>query len=127
MRLPAARQGAQDILYRDQMILGKIYTERGTQPRLARSWLQRAERIAQRSGNQVNLADVKMVWAFWYQRFGTRKDQVETLIQELLIFRSLRDFDCRQKERYMARKFPSTWREVVKLVESRRCSRAVKA
>jgi hypothetical protein len=71
-----------------EMILGKIYTERGIQPRLARSWLQRAERIAQRSGNQVNSADVKMVWAFWHQRFVTPKAQIDTLVQALLIFRS---------------------------------------
>jgi hypothetical protein len=101
-----------------EMILGKIYTELGKQPKLARFWLQRAERIAQRSGNQVNLADVKMVWGFWHQRFGTHKVLVETLGQALLIFRSLRDFDCRQKERYMARKFPSVWPDVMKLAES---------
>ena len=106
-----------------EMILGKIYTELGKQPKLARYWLQRAERIARRSGNQVNLADVKMVWAFWHQRFGTRKNQVETLGQALLIFRSLRDFDCRQKERYMARKFPGVWPDVIKFAESQRYRR----
>jgi len=100
-----------------EMILGKIYTELGKQPRLARFWLKRAERIAQRSGNQVNLADVKMVSAFWHQRFGTRKGQIETLVNALRIFRSLRNFDCRQKERYMARKFPSVWPEVLKYAE----------
>jgi len=100
-----------------EMILGKIYTELGKKPKLARFWLQRAEQIAQHSGNQVNHADVKMVWTFWHQRFGTRKDQVETLVQALLIFRSLRDFDCRQKERYMARKFPSVWQDVIRLAE----------
>ena len=106
-----------------EMILGKIYTELGNQPKLARFWLQRAERIAQRSGDKVNLADVKMVWGFWQQRFGTRKAQVETLGQALLIFRSLRDFDCRQKERYMARKFPGVWPDVIKVAESPRYRR----
>jgi hypothetical protein len=106
-----------------EMILGKIYTELGKQPRLARLWLQRAERIAERSGNQVNLADVKMVWAFWHQRFGTRKDQVETLAHALLIFRGLRDFDCHQKEGYMARKFPGVWPDVKKLAKSPRPQR----
>jgi tetratricopeptide (TPR) repeat protein len=100
-----------------EMILGKIYTELGKQTELARFWLQRAERIAQRSENQVNLADVKMVWGFWHQRFGTHKNHVETLGQALLMFRSLRDFDCRQKERYMERKFPAIWPEVVAFAE----------
>jgi hypothetical protein len=60
---------------------------------------------------------VKMVWAFWHQRFGTREDLVKTLVEALLIFRGLRRFDCRQKERYVARKFPSVWPEVVKQAE----------
>jgi tetratricopeptide (TPR) repeat protein len=102
-----------------EMILGKIYTELGKQPKLARFWLQRAERIADRSGNQVNHADVKMVWGFWHQRFGTRRALVETLSHALLMFRSLRDFDCRQKERYIARKFPSVWPDAKALADSR--------
>jgi hypothetical protein len=81
---------------------------------LARFWLRRAELVAAHSGNRVNLADVKTVWAFWHQRFGSRKDLVKTLAGALLIFRGLRKFDCRQKERYMARKFLSVWPEVVK-------------
>jgi hypothetical protein len=103
-----------------EMILGKIYAELGKQPGLARFWLQRAEGLAKQSGNRLNLADVKMVWAFWHQRFGNRKDQVETLADALLIFRGLRQFDCRQKESYIARKFPSLWPEVLKLAESAR-------
>jgi len=101
-----------------EMILGKTYTELGKQPTLARFWLQRAEQIAERSGNQVNLADVKMVWAFWHQRFGSRPDLVKTLSTALLIFRGLHEFDCRQKERYMARKFPSIWPEVLEFVRT---------
>jgi tetratricopeptide (TPR) repeat protein len=103
-----------------EMILGKTYAELGKQPNLARFWLQRAERIAQRSGNQLNSADVKMVWAFWHQRFGTRRALVETLCQALLMFRNLRDFDGRQKERYMGRKFPSVWPDVTKFAEAAR-------
>jgi tetratricopeptide (TPR) repeat protein len=102
-----------------EMILGKIYAERGEKPKLARFWLRRAERIAERSGNRVNLGDVKMVWAFWYQRFGSREEQIKTLAEALLIFRGLRKFDCQQKERYMARKFPSLWPEVVKIADSK--------
>jgi hypothetical protein len=102
-----------------EMILGKIYVERGEKPRLARFWLRRAERIAESSGNRVNLGDVKMVWAFWYQRFGSREEQIRTLAEALLIFRGLRKFDCQQKERYMARKFPSLWPKVVRLAGSK--------
>jgi hypothetical protein len=108
-----------------EMILGKIYAEIGKRPRLARFWLQRAEGMALKSGNKLNLADVKMVWAFWHQRFGSRKDQIKALAEALLIFRGLRQFDCRQKERYMARKFPSLWPEVMKLAESACSSTAV--
>jgi hypothetical protein len=103
-----------------EMILGKIYAELGKQPNLARFWLRRAERIAERSGNQLNSADVKMVWAFWYQRFGSRQDLVKALGSALLIFRGLQEFDCRQKERYIARKFPSVWPDVMKVAASPR-------
>jgi hypothetical protein len=103
-----------------EMILGKIYAELGKQPNLAWFWLRRAERIAEWSGNQLNFADVKMVWAFWYQRFGSRQDLVKALGSALLIFRGLREFDCRQKERYMARKFPSVWPDALKFADSQR-------
>jgi tetratricopeptide (TPR) repeat protein len=102
-----------------EMILGKVYAERGEQPRLARFWLRRAERIAESSGNRVNLGDIEMVWAFWYQQFGSRDEQIKTLAEALRIFRGLRKFDCQQKERYMARKFPSIWPEVVKMADSK--------
>jgi len=103
-----------------EMILGKIYTEIAKQPRLARLWLQRAERIAKRLENRVNLADVTMVSAFWHQRFGSRNDQIEALGHALAMFRTLRDFDCQQKERYMALKFPSVWPAALKFAESHR-------
>jgi hypothetical protein len=106
-----------------EMILGKIYAELGKQPKLSKFWLNRAEKIAERSSNRLNLADVKMVGAFWHQRFGSEHDMIEALGSALLIFRSLREFDCRQKERYMARKFPSVWPEVLKFADARSTSR----
>jgi tetratricopeptide (TPR) repeat protein len=100
-----------------EVILGKTYAELGD-AKLARQWLMTAEKIAMESKNPLTLADAKMVWAFWYQRFGTMKDQIKTLVEALRIFRSLREFDCRQKEQYMARKFPSAWPEVIKTVNA---------
>jgi hypothetical protein len=105
-----------------EMILGKIYAELGKQPNLARFWLGRAERTAERSGNQLNSADVKMVWAFWHQRFGSRQDLIKALGSALLIFRGLREFDCRQKEQYMALKFPSVWPDVLRFAGSQRAT-----
>lgn len=103
-----------------EMILGKIYAELGIQPSLSKFWLDRAKRIAERSGNRLNLADVKMVWAFWHLRFGSQNDVIEALGSALLMFRSLREFDCRQKERYMARKFPSVWPAVLEFAQEHR-------
>lgn len=102
-----------------EMILGKIYVENGHQPALAKWWLMRAERIAERAGNQVSQADIKMVWALWHQKFGTRPDEKSALIQALQLFRTLRQFDCKQKEIYMARKFPEMWQEVLKTVNTK--------
>jgi tetratricopeptide (TPR) repeat protein len=100
-----------------EIILGKTYAESGDKKR-SQQWLQAAEKIAQQSKNLLALADTKMVWAFWHQRFGAPKDLIGTLVEALQIFRSLREFDCRQKERYMARKFPSAWPEVIKIINT---------
>jgi hypothetical protein len=94
-----------------EMILGKIYVEQGY-PLRSRWLLERAERIAARAGNRVNLADVKMVWGFWYERFGSRKQLIESLINALSGFRNLSEFDVRQKEKYMERSFPVVWQDV---------------
>jgi len=100
-----------------EMILGKIYVERGNRFR-SRWLLQRAKRLAERAGNRVNLADVKMVWGFWCERFGTREQLVETLRSALRDFRKLSEFDVRQKAKYMERRFPVVWQEVTESAES---------
>ena len=61
-----------------------------------------------------------MVLALWHQKFGTRPDEKSTLIQALRQFRTLRQFDCKQKEMYMARKFPEMWHEVLTTVNTER-------
>lgn len=91
-----------------EMILGKIYIENGERNR-SRRLLKRAERVATLAGNRVNLADIKMVSGFWYQRFGTRKELINTLVSALNIFRSLTEFDTAQKEKYMELSFPEVW------------------
>lgn len=98
-----------------EMILGKIYIEQGK--RFHSHWLlRRAERVAGQAGNRVNLADIKMVWGFWYERFGTQKQLIETLRSALNDFRKLNEFDVRQKERYLERSFPMVWQEVIESI-----------
>jgi tetratricopeptide (TPR) repeat protein len=99
------------------MILGKIYLENGEKARSQRL-LRRAERIADRAGNRINLADVKMVWGLWQQRFGNPKEQIKTLASALRIFRDLKEFDTAQKEHYMESCFPDVWPDVLKAVKS---------
>jgi hypothetical protein len=100
--------------------IGEGLLELGNQPKLARFWLESADKIAHRSGNQVNHAGVRMLRGFLHHRFGIRMGLVKTLSKALLIFGSLRDLDCRQKEQYMARKFPNVWPAVIKLAGSSR-------
>jgi len=102
-----------------EMILGKIYVALNEQHR-SRLMLQRAERIARNAGNRVNLADTKMVWAFWYQRYGTQKEQIATLVRAVRLFRSMSEFDVAQKEHYMEQRFPDVWAEVLKRTSTRR-------
>lgn len=96
-----------------EMILGKMYCEMGTKSRTAALWLTRAERVAKAAGNAVNLADIHMVWAFWHRHYGSSKNLIETLSKSLVEFRKLRNFDSRQKERYMMLEFPSVWLQVL--------------
>jgi hypothetical protein len=103
-----------------EMILGKLYIEGNRQPGLSLRWLKKAERIAEQAGNQVSLADVKMVLALWHQKYGLRRDEIDTLIQALRMFRKLRKFDCTQKELYMAHKFPEVWQDVLTVVNTER-------
>jgi tetratricopeptide (TPR) repeat protein len=98
-----------------EMILAKIYLESGKKAKSERL-LQRAQRIADRAGNRINLADVHMVWGLWQQRFGNPKGQIEALVNALRIFRNLKEFDTAQKEHYMAARFPDVWPKVLELV-----------
>ena len=102
-----------------EMILGKMYCEIGTKKMTAELWLKRAERIAKTAGNPVNLADVQMVWAFWHRQHGSRNDLIETLSSALIGFRTLRNFDSRQKQRYMMLEFPGVWHRVLASANSR--------
>ena len=106
-----ARIGCDDA--HGEMILGKMYSEMGTRKVTAALWLKRAERIAKVAGNAVNLADIRMAWAFWHRQYGKHEDVVATLGKALVEFRRLRDFDTHQKERYMMLEFPSVWLHVL--------------
>ena len=96
-----------------EMILGKMYCDLGKRPLTAGLWLKRAERVAASAGNAVNIADTHMVWAFWQRHYGSTNRLVETLGRALIEFKHLRNFDARQKEHYMMRKFPSVWLKVL--------------
>lgn len=97
-----------------EMILAKIYIEQEDEPQSKSEWLlKRAERIASRAGNQVNLGDIKMVWGFWQQRFGTRTAETKTLVDAIRTFRAMSEFDTDQKTKYIRAKFPEVWPQVV--------------
>jgi hypothetical protein len=95
-----------------EMILGKIYIEKGKAQK-AHSLLKRAERIAEQAGNQVNLGDVRMVWGFWHKEFGKRNDERDSLVNALRTFGKITEFDRKQKERYIAQQFPEVWPSVL--------------
>jgi tetratricopeptide (TPR) repeat protein len=95
-----------------EAILAKIYIEQDKAFR-SRWLLERVERIASRAGNRVNWGDTKMIWGFWHERFGKKTDQIAALADAYNVFRSIPEFDARQKARYMERSFPKVWDEVV--------------
>jgi hypothetical protein len=95
-----------------EMILAKIYIEED-KPHKAHWLLKRAGRIAERASNHVNLGDIQMVWGFWYQRFGSHADERNILVRAIRTFRGIKEFDHRQKERYIAKQFPEVWPAVL--------------
>jgi hypothetical protein len=95
-----------------EMILGKMYCEQKKRL-IAKLWLQRAERIARLAGGRINLADTKMVWAFYHRQFGKRTQVINALAEALQLFRSLNEFDVAQKVKYMEKCFPEVWSEVL--------------
>lgn len=95
-----------------EMILAKMYIESGNKGRSY--WLlKRAERIASSADNKVNLGDVKMGWGFWHQRFGTHSQVRDALIGAMQTFDGMSDFDRKQKQQYIERKFPAVWPTVL--------------
>lgn len=95
-----------------EMILAKMYTEQNRRDR-SKWLLARAERIAARAGNLINLADIRMVRGFWYQRFGSKEHLIDTLVSARQTFQQISEFDLPQKEKYMKRKFPEVWDYVI--------------
>lgn len=98
-----------------EMILAKMYTEQDKRDR-SKWLLARAERIAMRAGNLINLADIRMVRGFWYQQFGgngSKNELIDTLVSALQTFRQISEFDVPQKEKYMKRSFPDVWEYVI--------------
>jgi ribosomal protein L32E len=57
-----------------------------------------------------------MVWGFWHKEFGKRNDERDTLVNALRTFGRIREFDRKQKERYIAQQFPEVWRRARSLV-----------
>ncbi|MBV9760287.1 MAG: hypothetical protein JO340_06980 [Acidobacteriaceae bacterium] len=102
-----------------ETILAKMYLE-SDKPLLSNLMLLRAERIASNAGNRVNFADTLMVWGFWFQRFGTRENLIRTLADAIRLFRSMSEFDIRQKENYIRKKFPDVWTELLAQLGERR-------
>ena len=53
-----------------------------------------------------------MVWAFWHQRFGKRNYRhyvPDALLNAIHTFERMKEFDLKQKEKYIASHFPEVW------------------
>jgi tetratricopeptide (TPR) repeat protein len=100
-----------------EMILAKMYAEEGNAFK-SRWFLRRAQRIAETANSRVNLADIFMMWGLWHRKFGRREDAVRMLRRARRIYRKLSEFDVPQKEKYMERKFPEVWMDVLERDEA---------
>lgn len=95
-----------------EVILAKMDIEQD-RPGRARGWLRRATRVARAAGNQLDVADVKLMDALWHQSFGTPAAEKRALADAVQGYRALQNFNFPQKADYIKKKFPITWQEIL--------------
>lgn len=66
-----------------------MYFEMGSNKLASALWLKRAERIDKAAVNHINLADVRMVPAFWHRVYGSHEVLIKTLDKAVVEFRQL--------------------------------------
>lgn len=75
--------------------------------------LSRIVKLIESVDKQIDLADGKMIDALWHQKFGNQPAVKRLVIEAVNGYRKLANFDVSAKERYMARKFPEVWPNVI--------------
>jgi tetratricopeptide (TPR) repeat protein len=95
-----------------EIILAKISLESG-KTRSYVKWMREAEKLTALSRNALDLFWCHVIRAFYYQRHKKSEEVREELVKARHIYLSKRDFDQTGLEKYLARKFPDVWDEVV--------------
>lgn len=102
-----------------EIVLAKMDIE-GRRSKRARRWIERALHVAEEAGNQVDVADAKLIDALWHQSFGTPGAEKRALADAVRGYRALQNFNLGQKETYIKHKFPTIWEEVLGTVAADR-------
>ena len=108
-----------------EVILAKMDIE-GRRPTRARGWLQRAMHVAEEAGNQVDVADAKLIEALWHQSFGAPGAEKRALADAVRGYRALQNFNISQKENYIKHKFPTIGEEALGTVAADRIGRRIR-
>ena len=102
-----------------EVILAKINIEENRR-QSARRWIQKAFRVAQNAPNPLDYADATLIDALWHQSFGKLDAEKQSLIEAVVRYRSLHNFNLAQKENYIKHKFPTIWKEVFEKAQAER-------
>ena len=95
-----------------EIILAKISLESG-KTRSYMKWMREAEKLVAQSRNALDLVWCHVIRAFYFQRQKQDEKVKEELAQARQIYLGKQDFDQTRLEKFLARKFPDVWDEVV--------------
>jgi tetratricopeptide (TPR) repeat protein len=96
-----------------EVMLAKIALESGN-PKGYEKWINRAEIVAQQASNRSNQMWCHVIRAFYSQRFNEPQNAIQHLVTARKMYTGTSDYDLATTEKYLQRKFPEFWDEVVK-------------
>jgi tetratricopeptide (TPR) repeat protein len=96
-----------------EIILAKMAVETGRTDRYAK-WIEEGEKITERTRNTTDMIWCNVIKGMHYQRKRDVKATVEHLVKARKIYLRRQDYDSGVPDRFLARKFPEVWDEVIK-------------
>ncbi|HJQ69594.1 MAG TPA: hypothetical protein VKA70_11510 [Blastocatellia bacterium] len=95
-----------------EVVLAKIALESG-RTRSFLKWIREAEHLAEQARNPTDILWCHILWAFYAQQQKRPEDAIEHLIKARSIYKGKQDYDWMVLDKYVHRKFPDLWEDVI--------------